>query len=57
MNSQKKLTEVLIFAKKSIIFISMKEFFNLAARPEIDTIRLYLKVDLKAVGPGCLVFA
>jgi len=27
----------------------MKEFFNLAARPEIDTIRLYLKVDLKAV--------
>ena len=27
----------------------MKEFFNFAARPEIDTIRLYLKVDLKAV--------
>lgn len=25
----------------------MKEFFNLAARPEIDTIRLYLKTDTK----------
>ena len=25
----------------------MKEFFNLAARPEIDTIRLYLKTDLQ----------
>lgn len=49
MNSQKKNDEVLIFEKKRIIFLTMKEFFNLAARPEIDTIRLYLKVDLKAV--------
>lgn len=27
----------------------MKEFFNMYARPEIDTIRLYLKVDLSRV--------
>ena len=32
----------------NILYLNlMKEFFNYAARPEIDTIRLFLKVDLE----------
>lgn len=31
--------------KNNYIKSTMKEFFNYSARPEVDTIRLFLKVD------------
>lgn len=39
--------KVLAFDEKYLYLRTMKEFFNYSVKPEVDTIRLYIKVDQK----------